>query len=90
MHAIYLRQVRRRLAIRLRNRRLAEGFRSNQELSEAIYQDQSVRISAKLLTSIERGRTDCPIDILWILAEFYRVSIPQRLAMQYEAIMGMN
>ncbi len=90
MQTLYLQQIRRRLAVRLRNRRIAEGFRTNQELADAIYADQRIRIDPDLLVSIERCLIDCPISTLWVMAEFYRVSINQRIAMQYEAFMGLN
>ena len=70
-------QTRRDIARRIRRNRVAEGFRNNEELVEAIYTELKVLVDPEILDAIEAARTDCPGHTLAVLAVFYDVSMDE-------------
>ncbi|MEQ9364142.1 MAG: hypothetical protein RIF32_07870 [Leptospirales bacterium] len=67
--------VRQKAARGLRRFRIIEGFRSNEELVEAVYLELKVLLDPKELYQMERQELDCAIEVLSVLAAFYKCSI---------------
>ncbi|MCR9144198.1 MAG: hypothetical protein NXI24_18260 [bacterium] len=67
--------IRQKAARGLRRFRIIEGFRSNEELVEAIYLELKVLLEPAQLYEMERQERECSIETLSVLAAFYKCSI---------------
>ncbi len=67
--------IRQKAARGLRRFRIIEGFRSNEELVEAVYLELKVLLDPNELYEMERQERDCAIEVLTVLANFYKCSI---------------
>lgn len=67
--------IRQKAARGLRRFRIIEGYRSNEELVEAVYLQSKILLDPNHLYEMEREERDCSIEILTVLAGFYNCSI---------------